>query len=241
MSSIGSATRRDRIVDSRGAFLAIPGAGTSLLTADSAARSSTALSSATTSASARAIRSSARRAAQRAKSSVTGLALLGDADLALEPLQALPQLAVLATRAARRDLCRPRRHSGATRPLSHQLIPISRARSTDAISSRSLIVSSSMSSRLIWMSPAMTMPLSSTRSRMSARLASADGRPGSPPAARFWGNAAFHALSPPRRGRGRSGGFACIRAVRRPHRAAPRMSPARRWCSGCARARRRRP
>src|SRR4051812_13957291 len=50
-------------------------------------------------------------------------------------------------------------------------MPISRARSTDATSSRSLIVSSSMSRRLTWMSPAMTMPLSSTRSRMSARLA----------------------------------------------------------------------
>ena len=62
--------------------------------------------------------------------------------------------------------------------LSHQLIPISRARSTDATSSRSLIVSSSMSSRLIWMSPAMTMPLSRTRSRMSARFVCASGRPG---------------------------------------------------------------
>src|SRR5581483_5749414 len=40
--------------------------------------------------------------------------------------------------------------------VSHQLIPISRARSTEAISSRSLIVRSSMSSRLIWMSPAIT-------------------------------------------------------------------------------------
>jgi hypothetical protein len=53
---------------------------------------------------------------------------------------------------------------------SHQLMPISRARSTDAISRRILIVISSMSSRFSWMSPAITMPLSSTRSKMSARF-----------------------------------------------------------------------
>ena len=66
----------------------------------------------------------------------------------------------------------PARASRLLRPGSdsHQLMPISFALSTEAISRRSLMVSSSMSSRLIWMSPAMTMPLSSTRSRMSARF-----------------------------------------------------------------------
>jgi hypothetical protein len=49
--------------------------------------------------------------------------------------------------------------------------------STEATISRSLIVSSSMSRRLIWMSPAMTIPLSSTRSRMSASVPS-PGRAG---------------------------------------------------------------
>jgi hypothetical protein len=43
--------------------------------------------------------------------------------------------------------------------------------SADAISSRIFTVSSSMSSRLIWMSPAMTIPLSSTRSSTSASCA----------------------------------------------------------------------
>ena len=38
------------------------------------------------------------------------------------------------------------------------------------LDSRIFSVISSMSSRLIWMSPAITMPLSSTRSRMSARF-----------------------------------------------------------------------
>src|SRR5215216_5041393 len=48
-------------------------------------------------------------------------------------------------------------------------MPISIALSTDTTSSRILIVSSSTSTRLTLMSPAMMMPLSSTRSRMSAR------------------------------------------------------------------------
>ena len=55
--------------------------------------------------------------------------------------------------------------------LRHQSMPISWALSTETISSRILMVSSSMSSRFTRMSPAMMMPLSSTRSRMSARLA----------------------------------------------------------------------
>src|SRR5215217_8162417 len=54
--------------------------------------------------------------------------------------------------------------------LSHQLMPISRALSTDAIMRRSLIVSSSMSRRRIWISPTITIPLSRTRSKTSARL-----------------------------------------------------------------------
>src|SRR5581483_5276219 len=55
-------------------------------------------------------------------------------------------------------------------------MPISCARSTEQTRSLSLIVNSSMSSRLIWISPAITMPLSSTRSRMSARLAGPESR-----------------------------------------------------------------
>ena len=51
----------------------------------------------------------------------------------------------------------------------HQLRPISRALSTEAISSRIWMLNSSMSQSLILMSPAITTPLSSTRSRMSAR------------------------------------------------------------------------
>ena len=57
---------------------------------------------------------------------------------------------------------------------SHQSMPISRAVSTEAITSRSLMVSSSMSSRFTRMSPAITTPLSSTRSRMSPRFADPD-------------------------------------------------------------------
>src|SRR2546429_3162665 len=49
-------------------------------------------------------------------------------------------------------------------------MPSSFALSADAIRSRSLIVSSSMSRRLIATSPATTIPLSRTRSRTSARL-----------------------------------------------------------------------
>jgi hypothetical protein len=49
-------------------------------------------------------------------------------------------------------------------------MPTSRAVSSEAVTSLSLIVSSSMSSRLTWLSPAITRPLSSTRSRMSPRL-----------------------------------------------------------------------
>src|SRR5215218_528563 len=54
--------------------------------------------------------------------------------------------------------------------LSHQLMPISRALSTDATIRRILIVSSSISRRRIWISPTITIPLSSTRSKTSARL-----------------------------------------------------------------------
>src|SRR5262249_42922562 len=54
---------------------------------------------------------------------------------------------------------------------SHQSMPISLARSTDATSSRIWMVSSSMSSRFTLMSPTTTMPLSRIRSRRSARLA----------------------------------------------------------------------
>src|SRR4051794_13639896 len=57
--------------------------------------------------------------------------------------------------------------------LRHQSIPISAALSTDTIKRRILIVNSSMSSRFTLMSPAMMIPLSSTRSRMSARFAGA--------------------------------------------------------------------
>jgi len=51
--------------------------------------------------------------------------------------------------------------------VSHQFMPISWALSTEAISSRILMVKSSTSANLIWISPAMTMPLSKTRSRSS--------------------------------------------------------------------------
>src|SRR3954452_18564612 len=54
---------------------------------------------------------------------------------------------------------------------SHQSMPISRALSADAISRRIFTVRSSMSSRLIWMSPAITIPLSRTRSSTSASCA----------------------------------------------------------------------
>jgi len=47
-------------------------------------------------------------------------------------------------------------------------MPRSRAVSTDATSNRTFRVSSSMSTTLTMMSPATTIPLSSTRSRMSA-------------------------------------------------------------------------
>src|SRR5262245_29487469 len=53
---------------------------------------------------------------------------------------------------------------------SHQSRPISRALSTDITSSRMRTVRSSMSSRLTLMSPAITTPLSSTRSSRSARF-----------------------------------------------------------------------
>src|SRR5205085_6951952 len=63
-------------------------------------------------------------------------------------------------------------------------MPSSFALSADAIRSRSLIVSNSMSSRLIATSPATTIPLSRTRSRTSARLDPPPGaiaRPPDPP------------------------------------------------------------
>src|SRR5439155_2326852 len=50
---------------------------------------------------------------------------------------------------------------------SHQSIPISLALSAEAINSRSFTVRSSMSSKLTWMSTAITIPLSSTRSSTS--------------------------------------------------------------------------
>src|SRR5438132_7366741 len=50
-------------------------------------------------------------------------------------------------------------------------MPTCLAVSSEAITSRSLMVSSSISSRLTLMSPAITSPRSSTRSRMSPRLA----------------------------------------------------------------------
>src|SRR2546423_2701209 len=57
----------------------------------------------------------------------------------------------------------------------HQSIPSSFALSAEAIKSRSLIVSSSMSSRLIATSPATTIPLSRTRSNTSASDEPDDG------------------------------------------------------------------
>src|SRR5262252_2961782 len=55
--------------------------------------------------------------------------------------------------------------------LSHQLMPIAMAFSTDAISSRSRMLRSSTPTRQIVMSPAITTPLSRMRSRMSASVA----------------------------------------------------------------------
>src|SRR5712691_2478732 len=53
---------------------------------------------------------------------------------------------------------------------SHQLIPIAFALSTEAISSLILLVRSSTSTRSILMSPTITTPLSSTRSKRSAKF-----------------------------------------------------------------------
>ena len=145
--------------------------------APGAASSSACRSTATASSSARARSSGARARAQLLSPLTTRLPPRSGARGARGARAARGSRA----RAARAPPSPPllgRDAAAALESLSHQLIPISRAWSTEAISSRSLIVSSSMSSRLIWMSPAITMPLSSTRSRMSARLVVRSGRPG---------------------------------------------------------------
>src|SRR4051794_6209806 len=116
---------------------------------------------------------------------------------------------------------------------SHQSIPNSRALSADATRRRRRTVSSSMSSRLIWMSPAITIPLSRIRSSTSASCAGA-----LPPPVRCARSRVLMSRLRPRPATGCTGGRERSRGSGRPRRVPPRSSRERRWTPESAVARR---